>query len=98
LTGYSLQIAGKWAASLNTEIQAEEFRAEQITIVGTTNAAYPLQKKAASNEFMRSIAHFRTRSRHGYCITKIRNVLMFTMHQYLQVKCYHCQLQSKFYL
>ena len=46
--------------------------------------AYPLQKKGHSLEFLREIAHLRTRSNTFGAVFRVRNALSCAIHQFFQ--------------
>ena len=60
-TGASERIEGRLVPSPASG-QKWEMRAGRIELVGTAEAAYPLQKKGHTPEFLRTIAHLRPRS------------------------------------
>lgn len=65
--------------------QAVELRADEIVIYGAADpAAYPLQKKGHTLEFLRTIAHLRPRSNTFGCVFRIRNTLAFAIHKFFQ--------------
>ena len=73
------------AASECLQKRTEEVHAQSIQLIGPSGPKYPLQKKSTSNEFLRTVAHFRSRSKHGFALSKIRNSLFMAFHEYLQV-------------
>ena len=61
-TGTSIAVKGEIVASIGGE-QSVEIKATEVLFVGACDAtSYPLAAKAHSLEYLRSIAHFRTRS------------------------------------
>ena len=61
-TGTSIAVRGQIVESLGGE-QAVELKATEVLFVGACDATkYPLAAKAHSLEYLRSIAHFRSRS------------------------------------
>jgi len=65
--------------------QATEVEAKTIELVGTADpAAYPLQKKGHSLEFLRSIAHLRVRTNTFGAVARVRNRVSFSIHQFFQ--------------
>jgi asparaginyl-tRNA synthetase len=64
--------------------QKWELRATGIELVGTAEAAYPLQKKGHTPEFLRSIAHLRPRSNLFGAVFRVRSRLAFAVHLFFQ--------------
>ncbi len=65
--------------------QAVELKAEEITVYGVADpASYPLQKKGHTMEFLREIAHLRTRSNTFGAVFRVRNALAFAVHKFFQ--------------
>jgi len=83
-TGASVEFEGVLVASPGTG-QALELRAERATVFGPADpAAYPLQKKGHTMEFLREIAHLRVRSNTFGAVFRVRNVLSRAIHQFFQ--------------
>ena len=65
--------------------QATEVEARAVELIGTAEpATYPLQKKGHSLEFLRSIAHLRVRTNTFGAVTRVRNRVSFSIHQFFQ--------------
>jgi asparaginyl-tRNA synthetase len=65
--------------------QAVELKVEQLSVHGTADpAAYPLQKKGHSLEFLREIAHLRVRSNTFGAAFRVRNALCHAIHTFFQ--------------
>jgi len=65
--------------------QAVELKAEQIHVFGGADpATYPLQKKGHTMEFLREIAHLRTRSNTFGAVFRVRNALSYAIHRFYQ--------------
>jgi asparaginyl-tRNA synthetase len=65
--------------------QPTEVEAVSVELIGTADpATYPLQKKGHSLEFLRSIAHLRVRTNTFGTITRVRNRVSFSIHQFFQ--------------
>ncbi len=62
--------------------QAFELKAEKIDIVGLCPPEYPLQKKKHSFEYLREIAHLRTRSNTFSAVFRVRSLLAFAIHKF----------------
>ena len=64
--------------------QEYELQAESINIINLADADYPLQKKKHSFEFLREIAHLRSRSNTFSAVFRLRSVLSFAVHKFFQ--------------
>ena len=64
--------------------QSVELKAESICIFGPSEAAYPLQKKGHSLEFLREIAHLRPRTNTFGAVMRVRNALAAAVHEHFQ--------------
>jgi asparaginyl-tRNA synthetase len=65
--------------------QAVELKAKEIYVFGPADpAAYPLQKKGHTMEFLRDIAHLRTRSNTFGAVFRVRNALARAIHTFFQ--------------
>ena len=64
--------------------QPFEIQAETITIEGTSDSDYPLQKKRHSFEYLRTIAHLRPRTNTFQAVFRIRSLAAYALHQYFQ--------------
>ena len=82
-TGASAMVTGRLVASPASG-QKWELRASRIELVGTADAAYPLQKKGHTPEFLRTIAHLRPRSNLFGAVFRVRSRLAFAVHQFFQ--------------
>jgi asparaginyl-tRNA synthetase len=82
-TGASASIQGKLVAS-PAQGQKWEMRATRIELIGVADAAYPLQKKGHTAEFLRTIAHLRPRSNLYGAVFRMRSRLAFAVHQFFQ--------------
>ncbi|MDD3262581.1 MAG: asparagine--tRNA ligase [Candidatus Absconditabacteria bacterium] len=80
-TGSAINVEGVLVASQGTK-QAFEIKAKKITLVGDCPTDYPLQKKGHSFEYLREIAHLRTRSNTFSAVFRVRSLLSFAIHQY----------------
>jgi len=80
-TWSSISVEGKLVASQGAK-QAFELKATQVTIVGTCPSDYPLQKKGHSLEYLREIAHLRTRSNTFSAVFRVRSLLAFAIHKF----------------
>lgn len=64
--------------------QATELQATEVRLIGDAPSDYPLQKKRHSFEKLREWAHLRPRTNSFGAITRVRNQLAFSVHQFFQ--------------
>jgi asparaginyl-tRNA synthetase len=65
--------------------QSVELKAKEILVFGPADpAVYPLQKKGHTMEFLRDIAHLRTRSNTFGAVFRVRNALARAIHNFYQ--------------
>ena len=65
--------------------QATEVQARKVTVVGTADAeTYPIQKKGATMEFLRTVAHLRPRTNTFGAVTRLRNCVSRSIHNFFQ--------------
>ncbi|MEO1149058.1 MAG: asparagine--tRNA ligase [Cyanobacteria bacterium J06638_22] len=83
-TGASVELSGTLVES-PAKGQRIELKAESITVFGEADAeTYPLQKKRHSFEFLRDIAHLRSRTNTLGAVFRVRNVCANAVHQFFQ--------------
>jgi asparaginyl-tRNA synthetase len=82
-TGASAVVEGNLVASPASG-QKWELKATRVELVGPADAAYPLQKKGHSLEFLRTIAHLRPRSNLFGAVFRTRSRLAYAVHQFFQ--------------
>ncbi len=81
-TGACLNINGKLVESQG-QGQSVEIQVEEIEIYGSADpAAYPLQKKGHTLEFLREIAHLRPRTNTFGAIFRMRHHMSYAIHKY----------------
>ena len=83
LTGYSIAIKGRYVETPNAK-QDFEIVLEEIELLGKCDEDYPLQKKRHSLEFLRTIPHLRPRTNTFAAVFRVRSLLMFAIHEFLQ--------------
>jgi asparaginyl-tRNA synthetase len=65
--------------------QATEIEARSVRVFGFAEPeSYPLQKKGHSFEFLRTIAHLRPRTNTFGAVTRVRNAVSYSIHQFFQ--------------
>ncbi len=82
-TGASVAVEGALVESQGKG-QAWELHAKKVTLLGTADDSYPLQKKGHSAEFLRSIAHLRPRSNLFGCVFRVRSRMAYAIHTFFQ--------------
>ena len=83
-TGSSVTITGEVKAS-PAKGQPTEVHADSVTVHGGADAhTYPLQKKGHSFEFLRTIAHLRPRTNTFGAVTRVRNQVGRSIHDFFQ--------------
>ncbi len=88
-TGAAVAVAGDLVESPGKG-QAWEVKGTELTVFGEADPeTYPLQKKRHSNEFLRSIAHLRSRTNKFGAMFRIRAELAQGVHQYFANKGFH---------
>ncbi len=81
-TGASVAVSGEIKAS-PAKGQATELLAERLEVIGEADpAAYPLQKKGHSYEFLRTIAHLRPRTNTFGAVCRLRHRVSLSIHQF----------------
>src|SRR5437763_8044397 len=83
-TGASVTVVGEIKKS-PAKGQATELHASAVTAHGHADPeTYPLQKKGHSFEFLRTIAHLRPRTNTFGAITRLRNCVSRSIHDFFQ--------------
>lgn len=82
-TGACVEVEGELVESPGAG-QAVELRARDLRVLGPAGPAYPLQKKGHTMEFLREIAHLRTRSNTFGAVFRVRNALCHAIHTFFQ--------------
>lgn len=83
-TGASVELAGVLAAS-PAKGQRIELKVASVTVYGEADPeTYPLQKKRHSFEFLRDIAHLRSRTNTLGAVFRVRNACATAVHQFFQ--------------
>ncbi len=83
-TGASLRVAGELKESPGAK-QRFELHAASLQLIGTADPeTYPLQKKRHSFEFLREIAHLRSRTNTFGAIARVRNTVSRAIHDFFQ--------------
>lgn len=64
--------------------QPFELKAAKIVILGESAPDYPMQKKRATREFLRTQQHLRSRTNLFRAVFRVRSVAAFAIHQFFQ--------------
>ncbi len=78
----AIEVKGKVQLT-NKEHQPVELIATEVNILAGSKEDYPLQPKRHTYEFLREIAHLRVRTNTFNSVFKIRSLLSFAVHEYL---------------
>lgn len=82
LVGCAIIVDGKLVESSGN--QEYELKASNVLLVGECDETYPIQPKRHTQEFLRSVAHLRPRTRLFQAVFKIRNLAAYSIHEYFQ--------------
>jgi asparaginyl-tRNA synthetase len=82
-TGSALMITGDIVPSQGSG-QKWELKANEIKIINIAPESYPLQKKRHTDEFLRTIAHLRSRTNKYGAVFRIRSELSFAIHKFFK--------------
>jgi len=88
-TGASVRVTGDLVASPGGK-QAFELLAKNVEIIGESDAAYPLQKKGHTPEFLREIAHLRPRTNLLGSVFRVRSRMAHAVHTFFQERGFFC--------
>jgi asparaginyl-tRNA synthetase len=87
-TGASVQIEGELVPSAGKG-QRWELKASRLQIIGACPDDFPLQKKRHSDEYLRTIAHLRSRTNKFGAMARIRSRLAWKIHDFFQARGFH---------
>ena len=79
----SLTVTGTVVKTENAK-QPFEIHANSVEIVHLADSDYPLQKKRHTFEYLRTVAHLRPRTNTFNAVFRVRSVLSYAIHKYLQ--------------
>lgn len=85
--GSAVEVVGKLQTIPNSEAEFE-LHAESVTLIADGGEDYPIQPKKHSREFLREVAHLRSRTNLFQAILRIRSVAAMGVHQYFQSNGY----------
>lgn len=81
--GSSLEVSGVLVES-PAKGQSFELQAKEVKIISLSPIDYPLQKKRHSFEFLRTIAHLRSRSNTFSAVFRLRSVVSQAVHSFFE--------------
>ena len=64
--------------------QPFEIQAEKVTVEGSSESDYPLQKKRHSFEYLRTISHLRPRTNTFEAVFRVRSLTAYAIHRFFQ--------------
>ena len=79
----SIEVTGIVVKTENAK-QPFEIKATHINIINLADSNYPLQKKRHTFEYLRTVAHLRPRTNTFNAVFRVRSVLSYAIHKYLQ--------------
>uniref|UniRef100_A0A453BIP1 OB domain-containing protein n=1 Tax=Aegilops tauschii subsp. strangulata TaxID=200361 RepID=A0A453BIP1_AEGTS len=83
-TGASVLVEGVVASSQGVK-QKVELKVSKIIVIGESDpTSFPIQKKRASREFLRTVAHLRPRTNTFGAVARVRNALAYATHKFFQ--------------
>lgn len=86
LTGTCVSIEGLLVESGGR--QAVEMQGKSVEVLGNADSTYPIQKKGATLEFLREIAHLRPRTNLFGAVFRVRHELAVAVHNFFHEKGY----------
>ena len=87
-TGCSVTVRGRIRES-PAKGQPIEMVAAELTLTGSVDADYPLQKKRHSFEFLRTVAHLRARTNSFAAVARVRSALAFATHEFFHQRGFY---------
>ncbi|XP_054809017.1 asparagine--tRNA ligase, chloroplastic/mitochondrial [Prosopis cineraria] len=82
-TGASIWVQGVVVKSQGSK-QKVELKVQKVVLVGKSDPSFPIQKKRASREFLRTKAHLRPRTNTFGAVARVRNALAYATHKFFQ--------------
>lgn len=79
----SIEVTGTVVKTENAK-QPFEIKATNVKVVNLADSSYPLQKKRHTFEYLRTVAHLRPRTNTFNAVFRVRSVLSYAIHKYLQ--------------
>jgi len=88
LTGASIRMRGTLVES-PAKGQKFEVAVTSLDLIGEADATYALQKKRHTFEFLREIAHLRSRTNTFGAVNRVRSKLSYAVHKYYQERGFY---------
>ena len=85
--GASVRVSGKLVLTPDAK-QPFEIKAESVTLLGDSLEDYPIQPKKHSREFLRDVAHLRSRTNLFSAVFRVRSVTAYAIHNFFQERGY----------
>lgn len=85
--GASVRVSGKVVLTPNAK-QPFEIKAEKVTLLGDSLEDYPIQPKKHTREFLRDVAHLRSRTNLFSAVFRVRSVTAYAIHNFFQERGY----------
>jgi asparaginyl-tRNA synthetase len=83
--GSALELKGQLVLTPGAR-QPFEIKATSVVLLGDSPENYPIQPKRHSREFLREVAHLRTRTNLFHAVFRLRSVASFAIHEFFQKK------------
>ena len=83
LTGTAVAVIGKYVVTPENK-QPFEIQATEISLEGSCDNTYPLQKKRHTFEYLRELGHLRPRTNTFSAVFRVRSALAMAIHQFFQ--------------
>ena len=81
--GASIYVSGKLVLTPNAK-QPFEIKATEVKLLGDSLEDYPIQPKKHSREFLREVAHLRSRTNLFSAVFRVRSVTAYAIHNFFQ--------------
>ncbi len=88
LTGACIEVEGELVASQG-QGQQVEVQAQRVTIIGTCDDSFPLQKKRHSFEYLRTMSHLRIRTNTFGAVFRVRHQLAYAIHRFFHERGFY---------
>ncbi len=81
--GAAIIVTGELVATPQAK-QPFEIQAASVVVEGSSDPAYPLQKKKHSFEYLRTISHLRPRTNTFEAVFRVRSLIAYAIHKFFQ--------------
>ena len=85
--GASVHVSGKVVLTPNAK-QPFEIKATKVELLGDSLEDYPIQPKKHTREFLRDVAHLRSRTNLFSAVFRVRSVTAYAIHNFFQERGY----------